>query len=119
MVKKSISSMVGPWSFLIGVILAVILGFLGSANDLWLGLLVIAGILVGLLNVNDKESQKFLFAALSLVIVAALGQNAMSAFSSVAFIGSKLYGILNALLILFVPATIIVALKSVFDVARD
>jgi len=103
MAKKSMGAMIGPWSFLIGVILAVVLGFMGSASNLWLALLVIAGILVGLLNVTEKESQKFLFAGLSLVIVAAMGQNALGAFSSVAFVGSKLYGILNALLILFVP----------------
>lgn len=119
MAKKSMSKMVGPWSFLIGVILAVILGFLGSASNLWLALLVIAGILVGLLNVTESESQKFLLAGLALVIVSAMGQNALGAFSSVAFVGSKLYGILNALLILFVPATIIVALKSVFELAKD
>jgi len=119
MAKKSISQMIGPWSFLIGVILAVVIGFIGQANNLWLALLVIAGLLVGLLNVTERESQKFLLAGLALVIVSAMGQSALGAFSAVAFIGSKMYGILNALLILFVPATIIVALKSVFDLARD
>ena len=119
MAKKSVMELVGPWAFLVGVILAIILGIIGSANDLWLALLVIAGILVGLLNVSKSESQGFLLAGLALVIVAALGQNALGAFSSVAYIGKMLYGILNALLILFVPATIIVALKSVFALAKD
>lgn len=119
MAKKSLSNMVGPISFLVGVVLAIVLGFVGSASNLWLALLVIAGVLVGLLNVTEKESQKFLLAGVVLVIVSAMGQNALGAFSSVAYIGSKLYGILNALLILFVPATIIVALKSVFEIAKE
>lgn len=119
MAKKSIAEIVGPWSFIIGVILAVIIGFIGAANSLWLALLVIAGLLVGLLNVTRKESQGFLLAGAVLVIVSTMGQSALGAFSAIAYIGSKFYGILNALVILFVPATIIVALKSVFEAAKN
>jgi len=120
---KSKGKILGAWAFLVGVVLAVILGILGTGYSWVLALLVIAGILVGLLNVTDKESSGFLLAGVSLVIVSAMGQNALDVFSSVSLwsipIGTMLAGILSALLILFVPATIIVALKSVFDIAKN
>ena len=122
MAKGSLGSMVGAWAFLIGVLLAVILGIfssqLSSAYNAILGLLVIAGILVGLLNIGSKESSKFLLAALALVIVSYMGDNAISALGAVALIGPILSDILSALLVLFVPATIIVALKTVFSIAK-
>ncbi|VVB78486.1 Uncharacterised protein [uncultured archaeon] len=119
---KSKGRVLGAWAFLIGVILAIVLGVFGT-NSWILALLVIAGILVGLLNVTDEESSGFLLAGVSLVLVSWLGQDSLSAFATVSIgslqIGSMLIGILSALLILFVPATIIVALKSVFDLAKN
>jgi hypothetical protein len=67
---------------------------------------------VGFLNITTTESSKFLLAALALVIVSFMGQLVLS-------IIPQLGRILSALLILFVPATIIVALKIVFEVSKD
>lgn len=101
---------IGGWAFIIGVLLAVILGFLGTSASLaWL--LLILGIIVGLLNIAEKEVQPFLLAGVVLVIV---GQFGGSVFSSVPAIG----GIFNALIQLFAPATVVVALKSVFTLAK-
>lgn len=107
-------NLVGAWAFLIGVIIAVIFGFLSYAT--WVGwLLVIVGLIVGLLNINDEEVQPFLMAGVVLVIVSYFGAGVFSeAKLGVAF----LTNILSNLLMLFVPATIIVALKSVFGIAR-
>jgi len=120
--KKNLGSVIGAWAFLIGVILAVILGIfsaqLTTASNAILSILVIAGILVGLLNVGSKDSTSFLLAAVSLVIVAYLGDTAISALGAVALIGPMLSNILNALLVLFVPTAIIVALRVVFEIAK-
>ena len=105
------SNVLGAWSFIIGVILAVILGAIGEIGSTIGLVLVVLGIIVGLLNVTDKEVQPFLMAGTVLVIVTALGGSSMDA---VPFVG----GIFNAIMILFVPATIIVALKSVFTIAK-
>jgi hypothetical protein len=109
---KGKSNLVGAWAFLIGIILAVIFAFI-PGTGLWLGwVLFIIGIVIGLLNISDKETQPFLMAGVVLVIVTALG---VSAFSGLAYIGA----LLKNILILFVPATIVVALKSVFSMAHD
>ena len=116
MAVKAKENLIGAWAFLIGVILAVIIGLFagqigsGASTALQI-LLVILGIIVGLLNVGDKETNTFLLAAVSLVIVSFMGQAALGVIEQ---IGS----ILGALLLMFVPATIIVALKSVFSIAK-
>jgi len=115
----------GAWSFLVGVILALVLGIFTaylspSVQSIVVALLVIVGIAVGLLNVTSKESSSFLMAGVSLVIVSFAGQSVLTAnLESLGFVGEMLGKILSALLILFVPTTVIVALKSVFELARD
>ena len=115
MVKKSRKNLIGAWAFLIGVILAIVLGlfstYLGTNSTYILWILVVLGIIVGLLNITGKESSKFLLASLALVIVSYMGQGVLGIIPQ---IGS----ILSALLVLFVPATIIVALRNLFDLAK-
>ena len=118
MVKRSLggAQLVGSWSFLVGLVLAVLLG-LGltgpfQATMLWVVFLL--GIVVGLLNVTHDETSAFLTGGVILALVSFLGVQA-GVFDAVApVIGNILRGILT----LFIPATIIVALKSVFSLAR-
>lgn len=112
MAKKSKMGMVGSWAFLIGVILAIILGALGPVAGAWLIVLVVIGLIVGLLNVADKEVQPFLMSGAVLIIASALGQNVTGGIAI-------LDNVLQALLAIFVPATIIVAIKNVFSLARN
>lgn len=108
---KNSGSILGAWSFIIGVVLAVILGALGGISSTVAIILVVLGLIVGLLNVSDKETHPFLVAGTVLVIVSALGGEVLGIVATVK-------NILDAILILFVPATVIVALKSVFSMAR-
>jgi len=101
----------GGWAFLIGVILAVILGFTSSLTETWVWLLVIIGLVVGFLNVTDKEVEPFLIGGAVLIIASTFGGTVMA-------IVPRLNGILEAMLAIFVPATIIVAIKHVFSIAQ-
>lgn len=117
MKKRSKKNILGAWAFLIGVILAIALGlfsdfFGASTYKVLLMILVVLGIVIGLMNISMKESSKFLLTALVLIFAAYAGQNVMS-------IIPQLGKILGALLVLFVPATIIVSLKAIFDIAKD
>ena len=111
MAKSRGSSTIGSWAFLIGVILAVILGALGVVEGTWTAVLVVLGLIVGILNITDEEVRPFLTAGTVLVLVSFLGRDVLG---SVALLGN----ILNAVMALFVPATVIVALKSVFSIAK-
>ncbi|MBS3117614.1 hypothetical protein J4430_01920 [Candidatus Woesearchaeota archaeon] len=108
---------IGSWAFLAGVLIAVILGLIGGslgglATSLgWI--LVLIGLLVGLLNITEKESVSFMMAGAVLVVVSSLGGDVFSS-NNLSILGN----ILQAILVLFVPATIVVAVKSVFGYAR-
>lgn len=105
-------NLLGSWAFLLGVILAVILGVLGNFGAVWTIILVIIGLLVGLLNITEKEVMPFLVSGIILIIASALGG---SVFYDVQALGN----VLDALLLIFIPAVIIVAIKNVFNLAEN
>ena len=116
---KSHTNFIGSWAFLVGVVLAVILGLIvnfsgpgSSPSEIWTIVLVIIGLLVGLLNVEDKETMPFLMSGTVLIIASALG-------GSVLWNIQIITSVLNALLLIFLPATVIVAIKNVFNLARN
>ncbi len=113
-------NLVSAWAFLIGLILAIIVGILsGSKTSQWiLGILALLGFVVGYF-VSEKESKTFLLASVALVIVSFAGIQGLvldAAIRGVA-IGRILTSVLSALLVLFVPATIVVAIKMVFSIS--
>ena len=112
MAKTKGINVVGKWAFLIGVILAVVLGLFDPVMGNWAIVLVIIGLIVGLLNVTDKEVAPFLMSGAVLIIASALGGSLMS---DMPYVGA----VLDALLAVFVPATVIVAIKNVFSLARN
>jgi len=118
---KSKENLFGAWAILTGVILALVLGifqanFAGARQDWLYLLLVFLGIIIGFISIksDSNESTTFLFAAVSLVIVSSLGQQTLS----IGNIGIKIGVVLDTLLIMFIPATIIVALKTVFSLTK-
>ena len=112
MSRQNKGNLVGSWAFLIGVLLAVILGLLGTLNTTWVIVLVAIGLIVGLLNIADEETSPFLMSGLALIIAAAFGAGVMRDVP-------RLNDVLQALLTVFVPATIVVAIRNVFTLARS
>lgn len=107
---------VGAWAFIIGVILAIIAGLFFGANTVVTSVLIVLGIIVGFLNITDKETNSYLLAAVSLVIVTSFGGAVLG---NVAVIGMYLQGILSAIMTFVIPAVIIVALKAIYSIAND
>jgi hypothetical protein len=111
MAKKKGSNLIGSWAFLIGVILALVFGLFGSLSAEITYILVVLGIIIGLLNIGADEVNAFLMSGTVLVIVGALGQTTVQ-------LVPIFQVALQSLTLLFVPATIVVALKHVFSLAR-
>ncbi|HLC53198.1 MAG TPA: hypothetical protein VJK03_01525 [Candidatus Nanoarchaeia archaeon] len=122
MVIKARENLWGAWAFLVGVVLAVLVGALAGnrINPLILGILAVLGLIVGYF-VSEKDVQTFLLASVSLVIVSYSGISGLVLNAALVGIdiGRLISGILGALIALFVPATIIVALKTVFSLAKS
>jgi hypothetical protein len=118
MANKNLGNLIGSWAFLIGVILAIVVGIfagLGKAaidNPAILIILLCAGLLVGLFNITSKEVSCFLMSGIALIIASIFGMGIMSALPVVS-------SILVALLVIFVPSTIVVAVKNVFSLAKN
>jgi hypothetical protein len=118
MAKKSLGNLIGGLAFLLGIILAFVAGILSGFDLVKIDAsavtltLVIIGIIIGLLNITAKESTPFLFSGLALIISSVFGTSVMATLR-----GAN--DILISLLAIFIPATIIVAVKNVLSLARN
>ncbi len=109
---------VGSWSFIIGVVIALFLGFITKivSPAVTMSILVVLGLIVGFLNVTGKETMPFLLAAVSLVIVTSFGGDILG---SIQLVGEYLKTTLNSMTIFVMAATIVVALKAIYALAAD
>ena len=131
MAIKSTENSIGAWAFLAGVVLAIVIALVKSFsieafvqfNQLFYIILVIMGAIIGSINVRPKDIPTFLLAGTVLVIVSKFGLEgvidrlggSMLGITMLGLIGQEIFG---ALLVLFIPAVIIVALKSVFSITK-
>ncbi len=124
---KSKENSIGAWAFLIGVILALLIGIsttlipipaLTAYSAQIYGILLLLGLFVGFMNVTGKDSQTFMIAGAILVIVSKFGMESVTGSFVGIGVGATVSSVFAALLVLFVPATIIVALKTVFSIAK-
>lgn len=125
MVIKSRENLVGAWAFVIGILIAVVFGLIasfygGRVDPFVLLLLVIMGVVVAYF-VAEKDVMTFLLASVSLVIVTALGIQGLVISAAIRGINVSqiISTVLGALLFLFIPATIVVAIKTMFSIARN
>lgn len=123
MVIRSRENLIGAWAFLIGVLLALAVGVLGSIfeKDFILAILAVIGLIVGFgfMGVSPKDAHTFLMVNVSLVIVSFAGAEGIRNIRFLNFdIGSMISTTLGALLVMLIPATIIVAIKSLFSISQ-
>ena len=126
MVIKSRENSVGAWVFLIGIVLAIIAGIFtrGSTDPIILIAIVAMGLIVGYF-VAEKEVQTFLFASVAAALASFAGIQGLATNVGLTgitvsgiVIGKMMISVLATLLFLFVPATIFVAIKTVFSIAK-
>jgi hypothetical protein len=108
---------IGSWAFIVGVVVAVVLAIFATLSPWLITLLIVLGLVIGFLNITVADTQRFLLAALALVIVSGFSSSS-GVITQVAGIGPALGRIFGGLLLLVVPATIIVALRSIYTVTR-
>ena len=123
----------GEWAFLLGVLLAVVIGLfssnLGSEVITYVyAVLVLLGLVVGLLNIKEKEINSFLIATIALMAVGTSWQpvtailtTVMGATPVTAELGLSLVawiqGFFGALVAFVSPAAFVVALKAIYNLA--
>lgn len=115
------NSQVGSWAFLLGALVALVAGVFGGALAVYEGwillLLVFLGLVVGILNITEKEVDKFLVAAVAMILV---GSANLTAANTVVFgLGTVLQSVVVNLARFVAPAALIVALKAIYNLAKS
>ena len=113
------ASKIGQWAFLVGLALAVIFAFVKAGQ--WEGavtlVLVIAGLVIGFLNITEKETTPFLVAAIALMATSAAKLDVINGL--VPNVGTWLQNIVVNIAVLAAPAAVVVALKAIKSLAQD
>lgn len=104
---------VGFWSFIIGLVIAVVAGLIAPANPIAIMVLLILGIIIGLLNVTAKEVPTLLLATIALIVVG----NVFAPLNMLD-IGKILGNMMSYVATLVAPAAIIAAVKALWAVGK-
>ncbi len=111
----------GPWAYILGVVIAILAGFIMPANAMIALVLGVLGLIVGLLNITDKEVQLFLVASIAFIV----GASSLAAVAAGVLAGAPLgvaAGLVSALqyLVSFTaPAAAIVGLLALYKLSKD
>lgn len=134
MAKNDIMAKIGSWSFIIGIIIALLIGlytavtiengnnFLQTTTGGYVAwLLAIIGIIVGALaaigrgTITAKETPGFLVAGVALVVMYGVFENVVIN----PWLGSLLHGVSMSLSIFVAPAVGILAVKTIYDMGKE
>jgi hypothetical protein len=103
---------IGAPAFIVGVIIAILASLVTFDVVIVSGVLIVLGLIVGLLNVSDKEMVPFLVAGVGLILT----KSAMSTLPPALSIVSTIMG---NIAVFVAPAVLIVGLLAVWKLARD
>lgn len=127
MAKKNMKHY-GEYAFLAGVILALLLGILSSTMPVSTGpvvimVLAVLGIIVGLVNISAKETHTFLVATIALLLAATAWTPLITVLQIFGDVGTTVAlwigGFVTHLVAFISPAAFIVALKTIYLLAKD
>lgn len=99
---------IGHWAFIGGLALSVLAGFI-QISSLPL-ILFILGVVVGFLNIKDKESMPFLVSVIALLVIGVAGLQ-LGTFTGV------VTSVLNNFIAFVAAAGIVVVIKQILSVA--
>jgi hypothetical protein len=114
---------IGGYAFILGVLIAVIAGIaVGlSMGQSWIGwvpfALFLLGIVVGILNVGDKEVVPFLTAAIALMLTESAGTSLLTIDKVLPPIGLILQQMVHHIVVFVAPAALIIAILEFWKIA--
>jgi len=115
MAKKTNNvKLIGKWAFIIGLALAIIAGLLQGIYEIpsLMLILVVLGLIVGFLNIAEKDTVKLLIA-----IVALMGVGGLT-ISVIPIIDTYLQAMLTNILIFASGAGLVIAIKAVIETTK-
>ncbi len=116
MAKQSMTSLLGPVAFYVGLLIALGTAFINPSGWLYVGLAVL-GVIVGLLNITAKETGPFLFASIAFVVTA-IGMTLLITTAGVA-IPTELIRLAANITVLVGSGAILIALRVIYGLAKS
>lgn len=105
----------GRWAFALGILIAILIGFVDFSYSTII--LVVLGLIVGFLNVTDKETHNYLVAVIAMLVI---GFSGMQVF---AILNTGFYFWVEEVLtsfVTFVAASgIVVAVRAIFKMGEN
>ncbi len=118
--KSNVLGMIGFWAFILGLVIAVVVGIMAALGMAGEGLmsaviiiLIILGLIIGFLNITAKEILLFLVATIALIVV-----GGVFAPLNIFAVGAMLDSILALIATLMAPAAIVAAIKALWAVGK-
>lgn len=105
---------IGRWAFLLGIIVAVLLGFTTFAYSTLI--LVILGLIVGCINIAEKETTGYLVAVIALLVI---GLGGLQVFSMLGSVNIWIQTVLASFVTFVAASGLIVAIKSVLQMSQS
>lgn len=103
---------IGHWAFVLGLLIAVLAGF-GFDVDWLPTALVVLGLIIGFLNVTERESTAFLVGVIALLVIGMAGMG----LENVKYI-DRLAPVLANVVVFVAAAGVVVAVKQVLGIAK-
>ena len=108
---------IGKWAFIVGLVIAILAGFITTISATTsLLILFILGLIVGLLNIDKKNTTEFLVAVIALLAVGSLGRWLLM--EQLATTVGYLQAILNNFTAFVAAAALVVSIKAVVEASK-
>jgi ATP synthase protein I len=101
----------GKWAFIVGFVICIIAGLV-VAQPWMYWVLAVLGLIVGFMNITGEETKTFLLAAIGLMLSA-------TSVMAIPKIGMAVTVVLANVVAFISAAVLVVALKALFEVAKD
>ena len=104
---------VGGWLFLLGVVIAIIGGFVSSN---WvIPLMAILGFIVGIVNITDKEIDGYLLAVVALILLGTVASVVLQSYDTM----RPIVAMLNNISVFAAFGGLVPALRRIYDIASS
>ena len=101
----------GKWAVIVGFVMCVVAGLV-VAEPWMYWVLAVLGLIVGFMNITAAETQGFLIASIALMLSA-------TSIIAIPFIGLAVTAVLANVVVFISSAVLIVAITSLFEIAKD
>ena len=101
----------GKWAFIVGFVICVVAGLV-VAEPWMYWVLAVLGLIVGFMNITAAETQGFLLASIALMLSA-------TSIIAIPFFGLAVTAVLANVVVFISAAVLVVAVTSLFEIAKD